>query len=140
MQDSPHQMEDYLRKYCFSQPDSCRKHNLKNTALTCVTLEKNNKLDTSHSFTHFQTQYGKIQIFLNINILHNVNLKSWQIASSKSASSTNIFFNRNISSNCLEQAQYVKWGQISFFSPMSTRCRLPNFVLWHPFLLYFFSW
>ena len=34
--------------------------------------------------------------------VHNVNPRSWQIAPSKSASSLNVIFNRNISSNCLE--------------------------------------
>ena len=53
MQDAPHRMKDYLRKYCFSSPDLYRKRNLKNVALTWVTLEKNDKLDTSHNFTHF---------------------------------------------------------------------------------------
>ena len=46
MQDTPHQMKDYLRSYCFSSLDLCRKRNLKNIALTWVTLEKNSKLDT----------------------------------------------------------------------------------------------
>ena len=52
MQDASHQMEDYLRKYCFGLLDLCQKRNLKNIALTWVTLEKTNKLDTSYSFTH----------------------------------------------------------------------------------------
>ena len=42
MQDTPHQMKDYLRSYCFSKLDLCRKRNLKNVALMWVTLEKNN--------------------------------------------------------------------------------------------------
>ena len=46
MQDTPHQMKDFCRKYCFSSLDLCRKPNLKNIALTWATLEKNNKLDT----------------------------------------------------------------------------------------------
>ena len=53
MQDTPHQMKDYLRKYCFSLFGLCQKRNLKNIALTWITSEKNNKFNTSHSFTHF---------------------------------------------------------------------------------------
>ena len=53
MQDTPHQLKDSLKSFCFSSLDLCRKLNLKNIPLTWVTLEKNNKFDTSHSFTHF---------------------------------------------------------------------------------------
>ena len=53
LSNTPQQMNDYLRSYCFSLLDLCRKRNLKNIALTWVTLEKNNKLDTSHSFIDF---------------------------------------------------------------------------------------
>ena len=53
MQDTPHELKDSLRSYCFSSLDLCQKRNLKNIPLPWVTLEKNNKFDTSHSFTHF---------------------------------------------------------------------------------------
>ena len=97
MQDTPHQMKNLLRNYCFSSLDLCRKRYLKNIALTWVTLGKNNKFDTFHSF---QTHYGKIHIFLNVYyillythiLLYNVKLQSLQIAPSKSASSLDVFF------------------------------------------------
>ena len=42
LQDTPHQVKDYLRSYCSNSLDLCRKSNLKNIALTTwVTLEKN---------------------------------------------------------------------------------------------------
>ena len=44
------QMKDYLRSYCFSFLDLRQNRNLKNIALICVTLEKNSKFDTLHSF------------------------------------------------------------------------------------------
>ena len=50
---TPHQMKDYLRSYCFSSLDLRQNRNLKNIALIWVTLEKNSKFDTLHSFTHF---------------------------------------------------------------------------------------
>ena len=87
MQDTSHQMEDYLRKYCFGLLDLCQKRNLKNIALTWVTLGKNRKFDTLHSF---QSRYSKIHIFLNVYILlctymllYNVKLQSLQIVPQK---------------------------------------------------------
>ena len=53
MQDTQRQMKDYLRSYCFSLPDLYQKRNLKNIALTWVSLEKNRKFDTLYNFTHF---------------------------------------------------------------------------------------
>ena len=52
MQDIPHQTKDYLRSSCFSSLDLCQKRNLKNIALTWVTLEKNSKFDTSQISKH----------------------------------------------------------------------------------------
>ena len=69
MQDTSHQMKDYLRSYCFSSLDLCQKRNLKNIDLAWATLENNNKFDALHNFSHFQTNYGKIHIFLNVYIL-----------------------------------------------------------------------
>ena len=45
MQDTSHQVKDYLRSYWLSFLDLCQKRNLKNIALTWVTLEKNSKFD-----------------------------------------------------------------------------------------------
>ena len=93
MQDTSHQMKDYLRSYCFSSLDLCQKRNLKNIDLTWATLENNNKFDALHNFSHFQTHYGKIYIFLNAYILLYIMLiMSLQITPSKSASSLNFFF------------------------------------------------
>ena len=50
MQHIPHQMIDLLRTYCFGSLDLCRKRNFKNIAITWVTLGKNSKFDTLHSF------------------------------------------------------------------------------------------
>ena len=107
MQDTPHQIKDLLRSYCFSLLDLCRKRNLKNIDLTSVSLGKNSKFDNLHSFS---THYSKIHIFLNVYILlrtcmrlYNDKVQSLQIAPSKSASSLDIFFfNRSVSSNCWE--------------------------------------
>ena len=46
MQDTPHQMKDYLRSCPFSLLDLCRKRNFKNIALTWIALEENIKFDT----------------------------------------------------------------------------------------------
>ena len=46
-------MKDYLRSYCFISLDLRQNRNLKNIALIWVTLEKDSKFDTLHSFTHF---------------------------------------------------------------------------------------
>ena len=85
MQNTPRQMKDYLRSYCFSLLGLCRKCNLKNIALTWFTLEENIKFDTSHNFTHFWTHYWQDSHFLKRlhTTARNVNLKSWQIAPSK---------------------------------------------------------
>ena len=45
MQDTSHQVKDYLRSYWLGFLDLCQKRNLKNIALTWVTLEKNSKFD-----------------------------------------------------------------------------------------------
>ena len=50
MEDASHQMKDLLKSYCFSSLALCRNRNLKNIAVTCVTLGKNSKFDTLHSF------------------------------------------------------------------------------------------
>ena len=55
MQDTRDRMKNYLRSYCFSFLDLCRKRNLKNIALTWITLEKKNKFDTLHNLRHFET-------------------------------------------------------------------------------------
>ena len=39
MQDTPHELKDSLRNYCFSSLDLCQKLNLKNIPLPWVTLE-----------------------------------------------------------------------------------------------------
>ena len=89
MQDTSHQMEDYLRKYCFGLLDLCQKRNLKNIALTWVTLGKNSKFDTLHSF---QAHYGMIHKINVYILLYNGKLQSLQIAPSKTATSLDIFF------------------------------------------------
>ena len=53
-------MKYLLRSYSFNLLDLCRQCYLKNIALTWVTLGKNSKFDTLHSFW---THYGKIRIF-----------------------------------------------------------------------------
>ena len=53
MQDTRHQMKDYLRNYCFSWLNLCWKCNLRKITLTWVTLEKNSNFVTLHSFTYF---------------------------------------------------------------------------------------
>ena len=129
-------MNDLVRSYCFSLLEYCRMCNLKNIALTWVTLGKSKtNIDTLHSF---QTN-GKIQIFLNVYILlytymllYNVKLQSLQIASSKSASSLDVFFfNSNVSSNFLEQVIFCKMRSNFVFL---TNSDFPT-LLWHLFLL-----
>ena len=95
-------MKDYLRSYCFSLLDSYQKRNLKNIALTWVSLEKNRKFDTLYNYTFLDTLWQDPNFLKRLyTTVHNVNLQSLQITPSKSASSL-IFFNRNVSSNCLE--------------------------------------
>ena len=120
MQHTPHQMKDLLRSYCFSLLDLCRKRNFKNIALTWLTLGKNSKFDTLHSF---QTHHGKKHIFLNVYILlytytllckllhfilHLYTLVQHQATVFANGSLKKciideciVFFNRNVSSYCL---------------------------------------